>query len=101
MMTRVGDVAVRLVEGAHQKQARQLTRGAGRRLQRRRAMPVIGAELLFQCRHDLEPALTEFDAGAPGCTEFKPGSFATASQNLGLYFIVHEPSGYMPRSTEN
>ena len=40
-------------------------------------------------------------AGAPGCTALRPGSFAIASQNLGLYFIVHEPSGYIPRSTEN
>ena len=40
-------------------------------------------------------------AGAPGCTELSPGSAATASQNLGLYFMVHEPSGYAPRSTEN
>ena len=40
-------------------------------------------------------------AGAAGWTSAKPGSAATASQILGLYFMVHEPRGYAPRSTEN
>ena len=29
-----------------------------------------------------------------------PGSPAICSENFGLYFIVQDPSGYMPRSTE-
>jgi hypothetical protein len=33
------------------------------------------------------------EAGAAGWTPANPGRAATASQTLGLYFIVHEPSG--------
>ncbi len=33
------------------------------------------------------------EAGAPGCTPASPGRAATASQTLGLYFMVHDPSG--------
>ena len=33
------------------------------------------------------------DAGAAGWTPARPGSPATVSQILGLYFMVHEPSG--------
>ncbi len=33
------------------------------------------------------------DAGAPGCTMARPGRAATVSHILGLYFMVHEPSG--------
>ena len=32
-------------------------------------------------------------AGAAGWTSARPGSAATASQILGLYFMVHEPNG--------
>ena len=32
-------------------------------------------------------------AGAAGWTSASPGRAATASQTLGLYFMVHEPSG--------
>ena len=38
-------------------------------------------------------------SGASGCSSAKPGIRAAASFTFGLYFIVHEPSGYMPVST--
>ena len=37
-------------------------------------------------------------AGASGCASASPGSAATRSLTLGLYFMVHEPSGYVPES---
>ena len=40
-------------------------------------------------------------AGVPGWTSANPGRPATSSQIFGLYFIVHDPSGYAPRSTAN
>ena len=33
------------------------------------------------------------EAGAAGWTSARPGRAATASQTLGLYFIVQDPSG--------
>ena len=34
------------------------------------------------------------DSGAVGCAFASPGSVATRSFTLGLYFIEHDPSGY-------
>jgi hypothetical protein len=39
-------------------------------------------------------------AGSKGCALAKPGMAAWRSLVLGLYFIVQEPSGYNPVSTE-
>ena len=38
------------------------------------------------------------DSGWAGCSPAKPGMRATRSLTLGLYFMVHEPSGYRPMS---
>ena len=41
------------------------------------------------------PALSAGASGMSGCRPAKPGSRATSSLTTGLYFIVHEPSGYI------
>ena len=39
-------------------------------------------------------------SGCSGCSPAKPGSRAIFSLRRGLYFMVQEPSGYMPPSME-
>ena len=38
-------------------------------------------------------------SGVSGCRPARPRSREPASLTFGLYFIVQEPSGYMPVST--
>jgi hypothetical protein len=40
------------------------------------------------------------DGSCKGCSRAKPGSRATASLTFGLYFIVQDPRGYKPSSTQ-
>ena len=55
-------------------------------------IPVISQMHLLQLDEQLEPALGARGRGA-GWTWAKPGREAPASADLGLYFIVHDPSG--------
>jgi len=77
------------VERAHEQQSREL---AGARPRAAASRPPFGdgAELLLEGHEQLEPALGQL-GGAPGA-RVEPGSAATASQNFGLYFMVHEPA---------
>ena len=34
-----------------------------------------------------------YAAGVAGCTWLSPGKAAASSHSLGLYFMVHDPSG--------
>ena len=56
-------------------------------------MPAISASIALQLVHELRARPARGASGASGCSAAKPGSRAMSSLILGLYFIVHEPSG--------
>ena len=56
-------------------------------------------QMLLQFINHLQRALRILSL-ASGCRFANPGMRATFSFSRELYFIVHEPSGYMPRSIE-
>ena len=61
------------------------------------SMPVIS--LRASCSsHMTSSAPCAWDGGALGWMPANPGSLAMSSFTRGLYFMVHEPSGYMPVS---
>ena len=57
------------------------------------SMPGDLAQRLLELDQQLAASPGCSDAGAAGWTSARPGRPATASQTLGLYFIVHDPSG--------
>ena len=82
-----------LVVGAHQQEAGQLPRRARRRLQRGGGHPRQRAEARLELDERLEPPLHAALGGGRVDGRRSPGMAASSSQNLGLYFIVQEPSG--------
>ncbi len=63
-----------------------------------RAMPVI-SHSARSSRQSSSSVPCTVESGWSGCARWKPGNAATVSATFGLYFIVHEPSGYGPVST--
>ena len=56
------------------------------------AMPVISQRVSSNSTStSSQPWMIE--GGEPGWTSAKPGMTAAASQDFGLYFMVHDPSG--------
>ena len=99
MSTMCGVVAAVVVVGAHEQQAGELAVGAGRRLQRRAVEAGDLGQPAAQRVHELERPLDEL-LGLVGVQAAQAlRRAATRSLILGLYFIVHEPSGYGPFST--
>ena len=64
-------------------------------------MPGDRAQLALEVAQQLEPPLAERRGRGGVDVARARGIAATSSNAFGLYFIVHEPSGYAPRSTEN
>ena len=60
--------------------------------------PVISASI-WASAYITPSAPCAASSGVSGWSAAKPGIRAAASFSLGLYFIVHDPSGYMPVST--
>ena len=86
------EVAARPVVGPDHEDPGQLALGAGGRLEGDGAHPADLGERLLELPEQLERALGDL-VGASGWSAAKPGSRAAHSLSLGLYFIVHEPSG--------
>ena len=86
-------VAAAGVPGADDEDAGQLAVRAGRRLQRDGREAADLAELPLQPPHQLAGVPCASASGASGCRSAKPGRRAAHSLTLGLYFMVHEPSG--------
>ena len=63
-----------------------------------RAMPVISQSASLE-RQSIARVPWTVESGCSGCARWNPGNAATVSATFGLYFIVHEPSGYGPVST--
>ena len=82
-----------LVPGPHEQQAGELAGGAGRRLEG----DVDHAGDLAQPVAEVDTSSSSQPwvsaAGAAGWTSVRPGSEAASSHSLGLYFMVHDPSG--------
>ena len=57
-----------------------------------RAIPVI-SQSARSSRHSISSAPCAVWSGCSGCIRWNPGNAATVSATLGLYFMVHEPSG--------
>ena len=57
-----------------------------------RAMPVISHSASSR-RQSISRVPCIVESGWSGCVRWNPGRAATVSAALGLYFIVHEPSG--------
>ena len=62
-----------------------------------RAIPVISQSASSR-RQSISREPCTVASGWRGCVRWNPGSAATVSAILGLYFIVHDPSGYAPVS---
>ena len=59
----------------------------------------VTAHSICSVSYSTRSAPCEYSEGNSGCAPAKPGSAAIFSLILGLYFMVQEPSGYMPVST--
>ena len=90
--------ALGLVISAHQQESGQFAMRARGRLQRDRIHAGDFEQAVAQSLHDAQRALrnsspADKDARWPGLR-----AATTTSFTRGLYFMVQEPSGYMPRS---
>ncbi len=83
--------------GAHHQQAGEFAMRAGRGLQRDRVHAGDLDQAFAQRLDDAQRALRNLFR-LVGMPVGQPSRRATTSFTRGLYFIVHEPSGYMPRS---
>ena len=95
---RVGDdhlgalAALSLVPGPHEQQPGELTCGPCRRLQGDVGHARHLAQGVAEGDEQLQPTLDE-RCRCAGVTSARPGRPAASSHSLGLYFMVHEPSG--------
>ncbi len=78
---------------ADHEDAGELALGARRGLERDGVHAGDLGQVPRQLVHELEGALRQRLGAAWGCRRAKPARRAMSSLILGLYFIVHEPSG--------
>ena len=87
------DVAAAAVVGPDHEDAGQLALGAGRGLERHGLHAADLRQRPLQLPEKLQRALGKLVRARAGGARRSPSSRAAHSSILGLYFIVHEPSG--------